>query len=58
MYNDIPLSDPRLTNVVDLEAYPDYLKTVGGEDKMMDLGTMQNKVDNEEYPSFAEFQVG
>lgn len=42
---------------MDLEAYPDYLKTVGGEDKMMDLGTMQNKVDNEEYPSFVEFQV-
>jgi bromodomain-containing protein 7/9 len=42
---------------VDLEAYPDYLEIVGGEDKMMDLGTIQGKIDNEEYRSIDEFQV-
>jgi hypothetical protein len=42
---------------VDLEAYPDYLGIVGGEDKMMDLGTIQGKIDNEEYRSMDEFQV-
>jgi hypothetical protein len=47
-----------LTLTVDLESYPDYLGIVGGEDKMMDLGTMQNKIDNEEYRSIEEFQVG
>lgn len=47
-----------LTSLVDLEAYPDYLEIVGGEDKMMDLGTIQGKIDNEEYRSIDEFQVG
>jgi len=47
----------RLTFLVDLEAYPDYLGIVGGEDKMMDLGTIQGKIDNEEYRSIDEFQV-
>ena len=42
---------------MDLEAYPDYLCIVGGEDKMMDLGTIQGKIDNEEYRSMDEFQV-
>jgi hypothetical protein len=46
-----------LTAIVDLEAYPDYLGIVGGEDKMMDLGTIQTKIDNEEYRSIDEFQV-
>jgi bromodomain-containing protein 7/9 len=46
-----------LTFLVDLEAYPDYLGIVGGEDKMMDLGTIQGKIDNEEYRSIDEFQV-
>jgi len=50
--------NPRLTFLVDLEAYPDYLGIVGGEDKMMDLGTIQGKIDNEEYRSIDEFQVG
>lgn len=49
--------NPRLTFVVDLEAYPDYLEIVGGEDKMMDLGTIQGKIDNEEYRSIDEFQA-
>jgi hypothetical protein len=49
--------NPRLTFLVDLEAYPDYLEIVGGEDKMMDLGTIQGKIDNEEYRSIDEFQV-
>jgi hypothetical protein len=47
----------KLTFLVDLEAYPDYLGIVGGEDKMMDLGTIQGKIDNEEYRSIDEFQV-
>ena len=50
-------SNPKLTFLVDLEAYPDYLGIVGGEDKMMDLGTIQGKIDNEEYRSIDEFQV-
>ena len=49
--------NPKLTFLVDLEAYPDYLGIVGGEDKMMDLGTIQGKIDNEEYRSIEEFQV-
>lgn len=47
----------KLTCLVDLEAYPDYLGIVGGEDKLMDLGTIQGKIDNEEYRSMDEFQV-
>jgi bromodomain-containing protein 7/9 len=38
--------------------YPDYLGIVGGEDKMMDLGTMQNKLDTGEYRGIEAFEVG
>ncbi|KAL7424741.1 hypothetical protein Q5752_000425 [Cryptotrichosporon argae] len=37
---------------VDTDEYPDYLDRIGGMDKMMDLGTMQHKVDDREYRDF------
>lgn len=51
-------SSHELICIVDLEAYPDYLDSVGGEDKMMDFSTMQAKADNEEYRGIEDFQVG
>ena len=54
---DLTIEGSSTNQAVDLEAYPDYLGIVGGEDKMMDLGTMQTKIDNEEYRSMDEFQV-
>ncbi|WVN85477.1 uncharacterized protein L203_100623 [Cryptococcus depauperatus CBS 7841] len=36
---------------VDLEAFPNYLEVIGGEDKMMDISTMQAKFDHNEYSS-------
>ncbi|WWC58650.1 uncharacterized protein I303_101194 [Kwoniella dejecticola CBS 10117] len=41
---------------VDLDAFPDYLDVIGGEDKMMDMGTMQKKLDNGEYSSIEEVE--
>ncbi|WRT64215.1 uncharacterized protein IL334_001144 [Kwoniella shivajii] len=41
---------------VDLEAFPDYLNVIGGEDKMMDMGTMQNKVNNGEYTTLDQVE--
>lgn len=43
---------------VETEHYPDYLDIIGGEDKMMDLGTMQQKVDDGEYSGMDELEVG
>lgn len=55
---------PRLTcrisadeNIVDLEAFPDYLDVIGGEDNMMDMGTMQAKVDRNEYRNIDQIEV-
>ncbi|OCF55388.1 hypothetical protein L486_06871 [Kwoniella mangroviensis CBS 10435] len=42
---------------VDLEAFPDYLDVIGGEDKMMDMGTMQRKVDSGEYTSVEQLEA-
>ncbi|TXT10785.1 hypothetical protein VHUM_02290 [Vanrija humicola] len=42
---------------VNLDDYPDYLEVVGGEDKMMDLQTMQTKVDENEYRSMDELEA-
>ncbi|WVW82381.1 hypothetical protein I302_104388 [Kwoniella bestiolae CBS 10118] len=42
---------------VDLEAFPDYLDVIGGEDKMMDMGTMQRKVDSGEYTSVGQMEA-
>ncbi|WOO82469.1 Bromodomain-containing protein 9 [Vanrija pseudolonga] len=42
---------------VNLEDYPDYLEVVGGADKMMDLQTMQTKVDENEYRSMDELEA-
>ncbi|WVR05948.1 hypothetical protein IAU60_002975 [Kwoniella sp. DSM 27419] len=42
---------------VDLEVFPDYLAVIGGEDKMMDMGTMQSKVDNGEYRSIEQIEA-
>lgn len=53
----LPCNESQTDLLVDLEAYPDYLEIVGGEDKMMDLGTIQGKIDNEEYRSIDEFQA-
>ncbi|WWC66341.1 uncharacterized protein I206_100242 [Kwoniella pini CBS 10737] len=41
---------------VDLEAFPDYLAVIGGEEKMMDMGTMQKKIDNGEYNSIDQIE--
>lgn len=43
--------------LVNLEDFPDYLGIVGGEDKMMDLGTMQSKIDNDDYDNFDQFKT-
>lgn len=43
---------------VDTEHYPDYLDIIGGADKMMDLGTMQQKVDDGSYRDMDELEVG
>jgi bromodomain-containing protein 7/9 len=40
-----------------VEDFPGYLEIVGGEDKMMDLGTMQLKVDSGEYRSVDEIEA-
>ncbi|WVQ70873.1 hypothetical protein IAR50_000398 [Cryptococcus sp. DSM 104548] len=42
---------------VDTQAYPDYLERIGGEDKAMDMGTMQAKVDNNEYRSLDQVEA-
>ncbi|WVF70522.1 hypothetical protein IAT40_005312 [Kwoniella sp. CBS 6097] len=42
---------------VDLEAFPDYLGVIGGEANMMDMGTMQSKVDNGEYTSIEQIEA-
>ncbi|ORX35995.1 hypothetical protein BD324DRAFT_656992 [Kockovaella imperatae] len=42
---------------VEVESLPDYLETIGGEDKMMDLGTMQSKADNGDYTDFEQFNA-
>lgn len=42
---------------VDTSEYPDYLERIGGADKMMDLGTMQSKVDEGEYRNIDELEV-
>lgn len=44
-------------HIVDLEAFPDYLDVVGGEDNMMDMGTMQAKVDRDEYRNIDQIEV-
>ncbi|KAK8865985.1 hypothetical protein IAR55_001135 [Kwoniella newhampshirensis] len=42
---------------VDLDAFPDYLNIIGGEDKMMDMGTMQSKIDNGEYQNLDQIEA-
>lgn len=42
---------------VDLEAFPDYLDVIGGEDNMMDMGTMQAKVDRNEYRNIEQIEA-
>ena len=42
---------------VDLDQFPAYLGIVGGEENMMDLGTMQGKVDDGEYRSMDAVEV-
>ncbi|OCF41809.1 hypothetical protein I317_04415 [Kwoniella heveanensis CBS 569] len=42
---------------VDLEAFPEYLDAIGGEGNMMDMGTMQSKVDNGEYTSIEQIEA-
>lgn len=42
---------------VNPEDFPDYLDIVGGEDNMMDLGTMQQKVDDGDYRNMDGFEV-
>ncbi|WVQ82550.1 hypothetical protein IAT38_004679 [Cryptococcus sp. DSM 104549] len=42
---------------VDLEAFPDYLDIIGGEDNMMDMGTMQNKVESGEYQNVDQIEA-
>ena len=37
--------------------FPEYLAIVGGEENMMDLGTMQSKVDEGEYRSIDDIEV-
>lgn len=44
-------------HIVDLEAFPDYLDVIGGEDNMMDMGTMQAKVDRNEYRNIEQIEV-
>ena len=41
---------------VDTEYYPDYQDVIGGEDKMMDLGLMQEKADNRDYHSLDDLE--
>ena len=42
---------------VSLEEYPNYFEVIGGEDRAMDLGTMEDKVAKGEYKSMVEFEV-
>jgi hypothetical protein len=42
---------------VSLEEYPNYFEVIGGEDKAMDLGTMEDKVGRGEYRQMSEFEV-
>ncbi|KAK4689729.1 hypothetical protein P7C73_g378, partial [Tremellales sp. Uapishka_1] len=42
---------------VELDDYPDYLDIIGGEDNMMDLGTMQTKLDDGRYRSMEELEA-
>ncbi|WWD17817.1 hypothetical protein CI109_102260 [Kwoniella shandongensis] len=42
---------------VDLDAFPDYLSVIGGEDKMMDMGTMQSKIDTGEYRNIDQIEA-
>ncbi|RXK42486.1 hypothetical protein M231_00040 [Tremella mesenterica] len=42
---------------VNLDIYTDYLDIVGGEDQIMDLGTMQMKVDEGEYTTMESFEA-
>lgn len=37
--------------------YPGYLEIIGGEDRLMDLGTMQVKVTSGEYRSMDDMEV-
>ncbi len=39
------------------EDYPGYWQAIGGQDKAMDLGTMERKVDDREYKSLEDFEV-
>ncbi|ORY32317.1 hypothetical protein BCR39DRAFT_464762 [Naematelia encephala] len=41
---------------VNPDNFPGYLEAVGGEDKMMDLGTMQSKIDDGLYKTIDELQ--
>jgi hypothetical protein len=42
---------------VDLKEYPDYLQVIGGEDRAMDLGTMESKAEGGEYRRMEDFEV-
>jgi hypothetical protein len=39
------------------EDYPGYFAAIGGQDKAMDLGTMESKVDDGMYRSLDDFEV-
>lgn len=42
---------------VSLEEYPNYFEVIGGENRAMDLGTMEDKVGRGGYRSMKEFEV-
>ena len=44
-------------HAVNIDDFPSYLKAVGGEDQMMDIGTMQSKIDLGEYKSMDEIEA-
>ena len=48
---------PLMETEVNLDDLPDYLDIVGGEDKMMDMGTMQSKFENGKYRNLDQLEV-
>lgn len=42
---------------VQVDEYPGYLEIIGGEERMMDLGTMQSKVTSGEYRSMDDLEA-
>jgi hypothetical protein len=49
---------PVLTTAVNIEDYPDYWERIGGEDKAMDLGTMEKKLNDGIYTNLDQLEVG